>query len=128
MTPPPLIAIVDDDRSVRSGLSNLLQSAGYATRSFESAEAFLNQGPGAAKIALIILDVKLKGIDGFELYERLLLWTPPPWVIFISGHGDENTHRLAVNAGAIAFLRKPIDVDILLESIQRALSSGEGTP
>jgi len=128
MTPPPRIAIVDDDRSVRSGLSNLLHSAGYRTVCFESAETFLTGGADLVNIALVILDVKLTGINGFELYERLSLKATPPSVIFISGHGDENTHRQAISVGAIAFLRKPIDVDILLERIKWALSNGEGNP
>ncbi|WP_413721863.1 response regulator transcription factor [Sodalis sp. RH23] len=127
MTPSLLIAIIDDDRSVRSGLSNLLQSAGYATISFESAEQFLND-EARDSIDFVILDVKLKGINGFELISRLGQSRPGLPVMLISGHGDEDMAQRALNAGAVSFMRKPIDVDMLLEHIQRVLAQRGGSP
>ncbi|HEY0210198.1 response regulator transcription factor [Acerihabitans sp.] len=127
MTPPLLISIIDDDRSVRSGLSNLLQSAGYATICFESAEEFLND-EALGSIDFVILDVKLKGMDGFELISRLARLRPALPVMPISGHGDEEMRKRALSAGAVSFMRKPIDVDMLLDHIQRVLAKRGGSP
>ncbi|MDR7345634.1 FixJ family two-component response regulator [Pantoea alhagi] len=121
----PCIVIVDDEPSVRSGLCNLLQSDGYETEAFESAEAFLQDDNARADAALLILDVKLKGMSGLELYRQLIAQTTPPPVIFISGHGDENMLWYAINLGAVTFLRKPINVDTLLDYIRRELSARE---
>lgn len=121
----PRIVIVDDERSVRSGLCNLLQSDGYETDAFESAEAFLQDKSALADAALLILDVKLKGMSGFELYRQLVAQSTPPPVIFISGHGDETMLWYALNLGAVTFLRKPINVDTLLDYIRRELSARE---
>lgn len=118
---PQRIAIVDDERSVRSGLINLLRSDGYTTCAFESAEAFLNEKTALSDASLVIIDIKLKGMGGFELYEKIKTYATPPPVIFISGHGDENMQRFALKLGAVAFLRKPIDIDTLLGLIQHAL-------
>ncbi|PLR31440.1 response regulator [Chimaeribacter californicus] len=115
---PPCIAIIDDERSVRSGLSNLLQSEGYRVAAFASAEDFLHDS-GTPAIILAIIDVKLAGMSGFDLFDHLARYPAPPPVIFISGHGDEQMERAALDLGAVAFLRKPINIDTLLEHIQR---------
>lgn len=125
MVSSPRIVIVDDERSVRSGLCNLLQSDGYETEAFDSAEAFLLDKPAQTQAALLILDVKLKGMSGFDLYRQLVAQAPPPPVIFISGHGDENMLWYAISLGAVTFLRKPINVDTLLDYIRRELSARE---
>ena len=71
----------------------------------------------------MITDIKLRGMSGLELFEKLrLLAVPPPPVLFISGHADENMQRYALGLGAAAFLRKPINIDILLDHIQRELA------
>ncbi|TDN64462.1 response regulator transcription factor [Scandinavium goeteborgense] len=118
---PQRIAIVDDEPAVRSGLSNLLQSDGYSTRVYESAEAYLAEKNALIESSLIIIDIKLKGMSGFELYEKIKTFPLPPPVIFISGHGDENMQRFAIQLGAVAFLRKPIDIDVLLKHLQHAV-------
>lgn len=123
MTLSARIVIVDDERSVRSGLSNLLLSEGYDTCAFESAEAFLNDEAALAEASLLILDVKLRGMSGLELYQTLILQPAPPPVIFISGHGDENMQRYALGCGAVAFLHKPINIDTLLDYIRRELAA-----
>ncbi|QCR38217.1 response regulator transcription factor [Nissabacter sp. SGAir0207] len=117
---PPCIAIVDDERSVRSGLSNLLQSDGYTTVTFDSAEALLSRADALSGVAVAIIDVTLKGMGGLALYQTLVSQGSPPPVIFISGHGDETMQRIAATLGALAFLHKPIDIDTLLAHIQRA--------
>jgi len=116
------IIIVDDERSVRSGLTNLLQSEGFLTEAFDSAESLLADEAAMANAALFIIDVQLKGMNGFELFINLtrLLKSPPG--IIISGNGDESMHRYAITLGAIAFLPKPIEIDTLFEHILQALS------
>lgn len=118
---PQHIAIVDDERSVRSGLTNLLLSDGYTACAFESAEAFLSEKTALSGASLVIIDIKLKGMGGFALYDKIKAYATPPPVIFISGHGDENMQWFAVGLGAVAFLRKPIDIDALLGLIRHAL-------
>ncbi|WP_380180991.1 response regulator transcription factor [Kalamiella sp. sgz302252] len=118
-----LIVVVDDERSVRRGLTNLLQSEGYQTRAFESAESLLVDEAALADAALFIIDVQLKGMDGFELFISLTRRLKNPPGIIISGNGDENMLRQAIGLGAIAFLLKPIEIDTLFEHIRQAFSS-----
>lgn len=120
---PQRIAIIDDERSVRSGLCNLLQSEGYATEPFDSAETFMSHPTILGEVALIVADVRLRGMSGIEMFDKLrLIASPCPPVIFISGHADDNLQRYAVGQGAVAFLRKPINVEVLLAHIQHALA------
>lgn len=118
-----LIVVVDDERSVRRGLTNLLQSEGYQTRDFESAESLLVDEAALADAALFIIDVQLKGMDGFDLFISLTRRLENPPGIIISGNGDENMLRQALGLGAIAFLLKPIEIDTLFEHIRQAFSS-----
>lgn len=120
---PGLIAVVDDDDAVRQALNNLLKSVGHATLLCASAEEFLACGR-LADIACAVLDVKLKGMGGIELQERLRSAGLALPVIFITGHGDAAMQQRAMAGGALAFLRKPLDVDTLLVHIQRAFDGG----
>lgn len=117
------IVVIDDERSVRSGLTNLLQSEGYLTEAFESAESLLGDETAMANAALFIIDVQLKGMNGFELFINLTQRIENPPGIIISGNGDENMLRYAINLGAIAFLPKPIEIDTLFEHIRQEFSS-----
>ncbi|ORM53321.1 response regulator [Pantoea conspicua] len=117
------IVVIDDERSVRSGLTNLLQSEGYLTEAFESAESLLSDDAAMANAALFIIDVQLKGMNGFELFINLTQRIENPPGIIISGNGDENMLRYAINLGAIAFLPKPIEIDTLFEHIRQEFSS-----
>lgn len=126
MTVQRLISIIDDDYAVRNGLSNLLRSAGYKVIGFASAEDFLKYN-AAYSVDAIILDVKLAGINGFELLARLVNSRPPLPVILISGHGDERMRARAIDEGAVTFLRKPIDVDTLLTCIRHIVAKGGGS-
>jgi FixJ family two-component response regulator len=125
--PDCLIAVVDDDRPVRDGLCNLLMSAAYASVGFESAEALLGYDR-LIEIACLILDVKLPGIDGFELQQRLLRSGQTMPVVFVSSYGDAEMHERALRAGAVAFLCKPIDVEALLEHLRHAVAHRGGVP
>ncbi|MGC0952326.1 response regulator [Pantoea agglomerans] len=119
------IVIVDDERAVRSGLSNLLHSDGYSTRLFESGEALLSDDDALSEVGMLIIDVGLKGMSGFELFTILKQRTGLPPVIFISADLEETTLWYAIALGAVTFLRKPIDVDTLLTLIRCELSQGK---
>ncbi|MDJ0475461.1 response regulator [Pantoea eucalypti] len=125
MTFPQRIVIVDDERAVRSGLSNLLHSVGYVTRSFESGEALLADDDALVEAGMLIIDVGLKGMSGFELFTLLKAQADLPPVIFISADVEETTLWYAIGLGAMTFLRKPIDVDTLLTLIRCELSQGD---
>lgn len=117
------IVVVDDERSVRNGLTNLLQSEGYLTQAFESAEALLDDETALAEAALFIIDVQLKGMNGFDLFISLTQRMTNPAGIIISGNGDEDMSRYAAHLGAIAFLSKPIELDTLFVHIRQAFSA-----
>jgi len=118
---PSLIAVVDDDASVRQAVGNLLHSVGYDSVGFDSAEAFLATAP-LARLGCAVLDIKLRGISGFALQERLVQSAVALPIIFVTGHADPAMEQRALGAGAIAFLRKPIDAGALLGHIAHALA------
>jgi len=117
----PRISIVDDDPSVVRALERLCRSAGYQVKSYESAEDFLAAEESEATDCLI-LDVHLPGLDGFELQAHLLKTERPVPIIFITAFDGEDSRAKAIEAGARAFLRKPLDTDHLLDVIQDALA------
>ena len=116
------IAIVDDDLCVREGLNNLLSSVGYKTLLFESAEAVL-QSDTLSNLSFMVLDVKLKGISGIELYEQLRAVKVNIPTAFISGNANLNTQLRIARAGAALFLSKPVDVELLLRTIDNTLKA-----
>lgn len=122
MTQTALIAIVDDDRSVRKSLERLIRSAGFRAEAFDSAEGFL-QSDTLKKNACLILDVKLPGMSGPDLQRHLKATHPLP-IIFVSAHGDQGVRERVIDEGAIAFLNKPFSSDALLNAIQVALKGG----
>lgn len=122
-----LIAVVDDDRAVRDGICNLLMSAAYSTVGFESAEAVLGFDR-LPEVACLILDVKLPGLDGFELQQRLSGTGRAMPIVFISSYGDDDMRERAMQAGALAFLRKPVDVESLLGHLQYTVARAGAGP
>lgn len=120
------ICVVDDDDAVRHAMLNLLEAAGYRAQGFASGEAFL-AWPRPAGIGLALFDVKLGGIDGFTLRERCVARGLPfgagiP-LLFVSGHGERALEERAARAGAQAMLRKPVDPELLLAHVERALAT-----
>jgi len=117
----PVIFIVDDDVAVRDSLEILLQSAGHAVRSFASGQEFLDVvsslGPGC-----LIVDVRMPGMDGFELQRRLGERQLSIPVIVITGHGDVPMAVRAIRGGAIDFIEKPFSERAIIDSIRLALS------
>lgn len=103
-----LVAIVDDDASVRQSARRLIRSLGYRAEAFGSAEEYLASGQ-VAQTACLILDVRMPHIDGLELQRRLAGSAPPISIVFITARASEEEKRRALAAGAVAFLRKPVD-------------------
>jgi FixJ family two-component response regulator len=115
-----LVSIVDDDDSVRSTLHELLRSAGFSSRTFESAEDFLGSGH-QLETACLITDIRMPGMSGLELQARLNAEHCRIPTIFITAHGDEEMRLRALRQGAVEFLPKPFDDEILVESVRAAL-------
>jgi FixJ family two-component response regulator len=115
-----LVAIVDDDDSVRVTLQELLRSAGFSSRAFESAEAFLGSGH-QQETACLITDIRMPGMSGLELQARLNAERCRIPTIFITAHGDEEMRFQALREGAVEFLPKPFDDEVLIDSIRAAL-------
>jgi two-component system response regulator FixJ len=114
------VFIVDDDPDIRDSLSMLLQSAGYATRTFESATALLDS-PTPDTSGCLIVDVQMPEMDGITLQKELVERRSPLQVIVMTGHADIPIAVGAMKAGAVDFLEKPFDEPVLLESVRRAL-------
>lgn len=114
------MAIVDDDELMRGALQSLLKEAGLPARAFSSAEEFLLSGAQYLSSCLIA-DVRMPGMSGLELQARLNAEQVRIPIIFITAHGDERMRTQALRAGAMDFLAKPFDDDVLLRSVQVAL-------
>jgi FixJ family two-component response regulator len=111
----PIIAIVDDDASIRRSLLRVVQSAGYQGETFASAREFLDWLP-RNQAACLVLDVQMAEMNGFDLQERLAV----P-VIFITAHDDVPTLERIGKSGAAGHLRKPFDTSSVLDAIRRAV-------
>jgi FixJ family two-component response regulator len=114
------IAVIDDDESVRDALESLLKSVGFKAESFASAAEFLNCGQ-LLGLSCLILDVRMPGMSGIELQDRLVASHDGVPIIFISAHADEEARARALASGAIAFLVKPFSDEALLGAIDAAL-------
>jgi FixJ family two-component response regulator len=122
-----LIAVVDDDDSVRRSTRRLLESFGFRAAAFESAEGFLTFGQ-LQDTSCLILDVRMPGMDGLELQTQLAAAGSGIPIIFITAYDDEESRRRALRAGAVAFLGKPFTDQQLLQAIRSALRHDEGSP
>ena len=120
MPKAPVISIIDDDVSVRVAISRLVRSAGYLAHVFASADDFLNS-QHIDETSCVIADVQMPGISGIELQNLLQSRGSSIPMIFITAFPDENTRARALNAGAVAFLRKPFNATTLVEFVERAL-------
>jgi FixJ family two-component response regulator len=121
-----LIAVVDDDESVRRSTRRLLESFGYRAAVFESAEGFLRFGQ-LRDTSCLVLDVQMPGMDGLELQTQLAAEGCGIPVIFITAHDDQKSRRRALRAGAVAFLDKPFTDQQLLQAIRSVLRHDEGS-
>ena len=119
-TPRYVVAIVDDDRSVQSAIKDLMESAGLSARCFGSAEEFLEWNQ-RNQTACLVLDVRMPGMSGLELQTRLNAEGSSIPIIFITAHGEPKMKMQAMTAGAVGFLSKPFDHEVLLEKVRPAL-------
>jgi FixJ family two-component response regulator len=114
-----IVAIIEDDPAMLSGLNRMLSAAGFATESFTSAEEFLAQ-PIVAGTRCLIVDINLGGVSGIEMARRLNATGRSIPVVFITARDDEATHRDADSVGYAAYLRKPFAGQVLIDAINRA--------
>ena len=117
---PKWVAIVDDDELMRSAVQGLLKEAGLPSRAFVSAEEFLASG-AQHRSSCLITDIRMPGMSGLDLQARLKTEQIHIPIIFMTAHSDQRLRMRALRAGAVEFLAKPFDDDVLLETVRAAL-------
>lgn len=123
-TVKPAVFVVDDDQAMRNSLKWLIESVGVHVESFSSADEFLVQyQPGRA--GCLVLDVRMPGMSGLDLQEHLVKRNIQIPVVIITGHGDVPMAVRAMKGGAIDFIEKPFNDEVLLDAIRRAIAHGE---
>ena len=120
MQPVDLVHVIDDDDAVRQSLAFMLRTARINVRTHESAAAFLSALPGI-EAGCIVTDVRMPGMSGIDLLRRLKELNVTMPVIVITGHGDVQLAVEAMKIGAVDFIEKPFDDEVLLASIRAAL-------
>jgi FixJ family two-component response regulator len=118
----PPVCIVDDDDAVRDALAMVLRTAGHRVEQYSSAEAFVARGRHA-EVGCAIVDVRMPGMSGLDLQQRLTSQGIEFPLVFLTGHGDVPMAVLAVKRGALDFLQKPVDDRVLLATVDAALRS-----
>jgi FixJ family two-component response regulator len=121
---PPVISIIDDDKSMRSALNRLVKSLGFEPQTFASAEEFL-QSTHLYDSSCVIADVRMPGMSGMALQQRMNSSGRDLPIVFITAYPEEAVRAQALEAGAIAFLSKPFDGKTLIRSIGTALRKGQ---
>lgn len=116
-----LIAVVDDDRSVRNATQDLLNAAGFTTFTFENAQSFLGSSVRAS-VHCLVADLRMPGMTGFELHEHLATSDTPIPTVIITAHPDAQARDRARAAGVSCFLAKPFSPDELLACVRNALA------
>jgi FixJ family two-component response regulator len=119
-----MIAIVDDDVSVRDATKHLIRSLGYAAVTFGSAEEYL-QSDSIEGTSCLIADLRMPGMSGIELQERLIANGYRIPIIFVTAFFDENTRSRTLRNGAFGFLNKPFEDESLIRCLDKALKSDE---
>ena len=116
-----VIAVVDDDESLRRSVGNFLRSAGFRVETFASAEDFLRsarrEGTGC-----LVLDLQMTGMSGLDLLRHLAAANVRVPAVILTAHGDETMRQRCLGAGAVAFLDKPFHAEALLDAVQTALA------
>jgi len=124
--PKAIIAIVDDDPSVREGLQSLIRSAGWRAETFASAQEFLARARADVPSCLV-LDLQLPGLSGLDLQKRMAKVGLEIPIVFLTGYGNIPASVQAMKAGAVEFLTKPFDDEGLLQAIQEAIERDRRT-
>jgi FixJ family two-component response regulator len=117
-----MVAIVDDDDLIRGALLGLLKAVGLPAQAFASAEEFLKSGQ-RRQAGCLIADIRMSGMSGLELQAQLNAEKCRIPIIFITAHGDEKMRMQALRAGAVEFMAKPFNDEVLLDSVRAALES-----
>ena len=117
-----IVSIVDDDESIREALQGLMKMVGIPALVFASAEEFLDSGQ-QSRTGCLIADIRMPGMSGLQLQSKLNSDHHKIPIIFITAHGDENVRIEAVRAGAVEFMTKPFDKEMLLDSVRAAFNS-----
>jgi FixJ family two-component response regulator len=123
LTAVPVISVIDDDASIRAGINNLLRSLGYIVHLFPSAEAFL-QSMQLTNTWCVITDVRMTAMSGVELQSLLRAQGSELPFVFITAVPDESVRVRALKDGAICFLTKPFDEDVLIRCLDTAVERG----
>ena len=120
----PLIVIVDDDESVCRALRRLIRSLGMEAETFKSGQEFLDlcEAMPSYEPGCVILDVQMPGMNGLDVQQQLAKSRKKIPVIFITAHDDLGARERALAAGAIAFIRKPFQDEILIKTMRQALN------
>lgn len=118
---PELVCVVDDDKSTCQALRRLLRLAGYSVEVFASAQEYLTREVFSGPVCLI-LDIRMPGLSGLELQQRLKSRNAGEQIIFITGHGDVPTCTEAMKHGAVDFLLKPFEETKLIDAVKNALA------
>ena len=121
MTTVPVISVIDDDKSIRTAIYNLLRSLGYIIHVFPSAEAFL-ESPQLHNTWCVIADVRMPGMSGINLQFRLRSDGNPVPFVFVTAVPEESVRARALEYGAICFLTKPFNEDSLIACLGKALA------
>ncbi|MDC7714645.1 response regulator [Vogesella sp. LYT5W] len=121
----PLIYLVDDDDAVRDALALLLKSVGLRAEGFASPQQFLAQHDRHG-IGCVVLDIRMPGISGLDVLDTLSAGSDLP-VIMLTGHGNVDLCRRAFKSGAVEFLQKPVDDDLFLDAVQKAVRQHIGS-
>ena len=119
-TVKPIVFVVDDDAWVRESLETLINDEGWQPETFASAQEFLDR-PRVSNPSCLVLDISLPGLNGLELQKRVAVERTDMPIIFITGHGDIPMSVGAMKAGAVEFLTKPFNDEVLLTAIRQAL-------
>ena len=122
----PVVHVIDDDEAMRQSLAFLLDTAGLAARTYESAPQFLAALEGA-EAGVVVTDIRMPEMTGLDLVRRLKALSAPHPVIVITGHGDVPLAVEAMKAGVVDFLEKPFEEDALLGAIQNALAASQAS-
>lgn len=121
MTAACIVHVVDDDASWRVSVKRLLSAVGYNVALYESAQQFLD----SADLALpccVLLDLRMPGLNGLQVQERLTEMQRRVSIVFVSAHGDIPTSVVAIKSGAEDFLTKPVETEVLLAIVERAIA------
>jgi FixJ family two-component response regulator len=123
----PLVAVVDDDKSLRNATRDLLMAAGFSAAAFEDAESFLGS-PSRASAACVVADMRMPGMSGLELHEALVASGDGIPTVLITARPEASTQSRARAAGITCYLTKPFAPDDLLECVREALAKRRSPP